>query len=109
MTKAIRIFRTGGPEVMEYVDVEVGEPGPGEVRVRVLASGVCHSDLHAIEHGFAARYPLLLGRPYAYGLAAGGQEGVEEVIRQTMAETDLTLALVGAHAATEVDRTWIAG
>ena len=30
MTKAIRIFKTGGPDVMEYVDVEVGEPGPGE-------------------------------------------------------------------------------
>ena len=32
--KAIRINRTGGPEVLEYVDVEVGEPGPGEARVR---------------------------------------------------------------------------
>ena len=31
------------------------------------------------------------------------------MIRQYMAETDLTLALAGAHAATEVDRTWIAG
>jgi len=29
MAKAIRMFKTGGPEVMEYVDVEVGDPGPG--------------------------------------------------------------------------------
>jgi isopentenyl diphosphate isomerase/L-lactate dehydrogenase-like FMN-dependent dehydrogenase len=51
----------------------------------------------------------LLGRPYAYGLAAGGQDGVDEVIRQLMAETDLTLALVGGRSAAELDRTWIAG
>jgi lactate 2-monooxygenase len=50
----------------------------------------------------------LLGRPYAYGLAAGGQDGVDEVIRQLMAETDLTLALVGARSASELDGTWIA-
>ena len=51
---------------------------------------------------------VLIGRPYAYGLAAGGREGVEEVIRQLGAETDLTLALVGAHSAGGLDRTWIA-
>jgi isopentenyl diphosphate isomerase/L-lactate dehydrogenase-like FMN-dependent dehydrogenase len=51
---------------------------------------------------------VLLGRPYAYGLAVGGQAGVEEVIRNLMAETDLTLALVGAHDVGELDGTWIA-
>ena len=38
---------------------------------------------------------VLLGRPYAYGLASAGQEGVETAIRHLMAETDLTLALIG--------------
>jgi lactate 2-monooxygenase len=51
----------------------------------------------------------LVGRPYAYGLAAGGQDGVDEVIRQLLAETDLTLALVGGRSIAELDRTWIAG
>jgi lactate 2-monooxygenase len=51
---------------------------------------------------------VLLGRPYAYGLAVGGQAGVEAVIRQLMAETDITLALLGAHSACELDRSWIA-
>jgi lactate 2-monooxygenase len=51
---------------------------------------------------------VLLGRPYAYGLAVGGQAGVEAVIRQLMAETDITLALLGAHSARELDRSWIA-
>ncbi len=46
MSKAIKIFKTGGPEVMEYVDVEVGEPGPGEVRVRHAACGLNFIDVY---------------------------------------------------------------
>ena len=51
---------------------------------------------------------VLLGRPYAYGLAVGGQEGVETVIKHLMAETDLTLALLGGTRACDLDSTWIA-
>jgi lactate 2-monooxygenase len=51
---------------------------------------------------------VLLGRPYAYGLAVGGRAGAEAVIRQLMADTDLTLALVGGHSVGELDETWIA-
>jgi lactate 2-monooxygenase len=51
---------------------------------------------------------VLLGRPYAYGLAVGGQEGVEAVIRHLMADTDLTLALLGAESAGGLDESWIA-
>lgn len=65
-----------GPGELGLRELEIGEPGPGEVRVRVLASGVCHSDLHAIEHGFSARYPLLLGHEGAGEIDAVG-EGVD--------------------------------
>jgi lactate 2-monooxygenase len=51
---------------------------------------------------------VLLGRPYVYGLAVGGQEGVEAVIRHLMAETDVTLALIGGTSARDLDSTWIA-
>ena len=51
---------------------------------------------------------VLLGRPYAYGLAVGGQEGVETVIRHLMADIDLTLALAGGIRARDLDRSWIA-
>jgi lactate 2-monooxygenase len=50
---------------------------------------------------------VLLGRPYAYALAVGGQRGVEELIQNLMAEIDLTLALAGAHAIRELDRSWL--
>ena len=38
---------------------------------------------------------MLLGRPYVWGLALGGEEGVRQVVRAFLAELDLTLALSG--------------
>jgi isopentenyl diphosphate isomerase/L-lactate dehydrogenase-like FMN-dependent dehydrogenase len=43
-----------------------------------------------------------------YGLAVAGQTGVERVIRNLMAEIDLTLALTGGHDVKTLDRSWIA-
>ena len=51
---------------------------------------------------------VLLGRPYAYGLAAGGQAGVEAVVNQLLAETDITLALAGGRASRDLDRSLLA-
>jgi len=51
---------------------------------------------------------VLVGRPYVYALAAGGQEGVEALIRQLLAETDLTLALAGGRAIRDLDRSALA-
>jgi isopentenyl diphosphate isomerase/L-lactate dehydrogenase-like FMN-dependent dehydrogenase len=48
---------------------------------------------------------VLLGRPYAYALAVGGQRGVEELIQNLMAEIDLTLALAGGHSLRDLDRS----
>jgi len=46
MPKAIHLSRTGGPEVLEYVDVEVGPPGPGEAQVRHHAVGLNFIDIY---------------------------------------------------------------
>ncbi len=50
---------------------------------------------------------VLLGRPYAYALAVGGQRGVEELIQNLMAEIDLSLALSGGHSIRDLDRSWL--
>jgi NADPH2:quinone reductase len=71
MPKAIRIFKTGGPEVMEYVDVEVGEPGPGEVRVRQAACGLNYVDVYYR----TGMYP----QPLPAGLGVEGAGVVEAV------------------------------
>jgi isopentenyl-diphosphate delta-isomerase len=46
----------------------------------------------------------LLGRPFVYGLALGGQEGVEHVLRSVLADFDLTMGLAGRDDAAEIDR-----
>ena len=71
MPKAIRIHKPGGPEVLQWEDVEVGDPGPGQVRVRHHAVGLNYIDVY---HR-SGLYPL----PYPSGLgleAAGVVEAV---------------------------------
>ena len=46
MPKAIRFHKTGGPEVLVWEDVEVGDPGPGQIRVRQHAVGLNFVDVY---------------------------------------------------------------
>ena len=78
MTKAIKIFRTGGPEVMEYVDVEVGEPGPGEARVRQHACGLNYIDVYFRTGLYPQSLPAGLGMEGAGVVEAVGS-GVTHV------------------------------
>jgi NADPH2:quinone reductase len=78
MVKAIRIARTGGPEVMEYVDVEVGEPGPGEARVRHAVCGLNYIDVYFRNGLYAQPLPAGLGMEGAGVVEAVG-EGVTHV------------------------------
>jgi len=47
----------------------------------------------------------LLGRPFIYGLAVGGQAGVEHVLENILADFDLTMGLAGRDRATDIDRS----
>jgi lactate 2-monooxygenase len=51
---------------------------------------------------------VLVGRPYVFGLAIAGEEGVCEVIRNLLGEFDLTLALCGVDAASGLNRDCLA-
>src|SRR4249919_1889780 len=46
MPHAIRVHRVGGPEVLQWEEVEVGDPGPGEVRLRQEAAGLNFIDVY---------------------------------------------------------------
>jgi NADPH2:quinone reductase len=61
MTKAIRFHQTGGPEVLQYEDVEVGEPGPGQVRVRHTGIAVNFIDIYFRMGRYPAQLPSGLG------------------------------------------------
>jgi NADPH2:quinone reductase len=77
MAKAIQITKTGGPEVMEYVDVEVGAPGPGEVRLRQAACGLNFIDVYFRTGLYPQPLPGGLGQEGAGTIEAVG-EGVTD-------------------------------
>jgi NADPH2:quinone reductase len=66
MATAIRMHCTGGPEVLELEQVEVGEPGPGQVRLRHAAVGLNYADTY-FRNG---TYPMPL--PAGMGVEAAG-------------------------------------
>ncbi|MEH6436503.1 quinone oxidoreductase family protein [Massilia sp. DD77] len=76
--KAIRIAANGGPEVMEYVEVEVGEPGPGEALVRQHAVGLNFIDVYFRTGLYPQPLPAGLGQEGAGVVEAVG-EGVAHV------------------------------
>jgi NADPH:quinone reductase-like Zn-dependent oxidoreductase len=61
MTKAFRIHQCGGPEVMQWEDVAVGEPGPGEARVRHHAVGLNYIDVYFRTGVYSQPMPAGLG------------------------------------------------
>ena len=72
MAKAIRFARTGGPEVLDYVEVEVGDPGPGEARVRNHAVGVNFIDVYFRTGLYPLQLPSGLGQEGAGVVEAVG-------------------------------------
>ena len=75
MDRGVVLTEVGRFGVREF---EVEQPGPGEVLLRVEASGVCHTDLHVARTGWRHPPPVLLGHEGA-GVVEGVGEGVEHV------------------------------
>jgi len=76
--KAIQITQTGGPEVMRIREVPTPVPGPGEVLIRVAASGVNFIDIYVREGRYANPVPFIPGQEASGTIAAVG-EGVKSV------------------------------
>ncbi|GAA2408171.1 alcohol dehydrogenase catalytic domain-containing protein [Streptomyces coeruleofuscus] len=67
-----------GKQVRVVTDLEVREPGPGEVRVAISAAGLCHSDLSVVDGTIPFPVPVVLGHEGAGVVEAVG-EGVTHV------------------------------
>ena len=67
MAKAIRVHKTGGPEVLQWEDVDAPEPGPNQVRVRHTAVGLNFIDIYYRKGVYAA--PQL---PFTPGVEGAG-------------------------------------
>lgn len=75
VTRAVQVKGPGGG--LELVERELGEPGRGEVLVRVEACGVCHSDTFTVEGGYPGiEYPRVPGHEIAGRIEAVGQDVV---------------------------------
>ena len=67
MVHAVRMHKPGGPEVLRFEEIEVGEPGPGQVRLRQTAIGLNFIDVYQR----TGLYPIA-NLPAAIGLEAAG-------------------------------------
>jgi len=79
MTKAIRIHATGGPEVLKWEDIEVGDPGPGQVRLQQSACGLNYIDVYGRSGMYpVGELPAVLGME-GVGVVDAAGEGVEDL------------------------------
>jgi len=78
MTHAIQIRKTGGPEVLEWQEVEIGDPGPGQVRIRQEAAGLNFIDVYHRTGLYAQQLPFTPGVEGAGVVEAVG-DGVTNV------------------------------
>ena len=75
MSKTVQISQFGGPEVMQLVDLAVGEPGPGQLRIRHQACGLNYIDVYQRTGLYPNALPLSLGMEGA-GIVEAVGEGV---------------------------------
>ena len=61
MPYAIRFRQTGGPEVLNWTPIEVGELGSGQVRLRQAAAGLNYIDVHHRTGYYSQPLPLIPG------------------------------------------------
>src|SRR2546429_9663524 len=77
MPKAIRIQQQGGPEVLKWEDVQVGDPGPGEARVRHKACGLNFLDVYQRSGLYKIALPSGMGNEGAGVAEAVGAGGTQ--------------------------------
>ncbi len=90
MPKAIRYHKQGGPEVLQVDDVAVGEPGPGQVRIRHTAIGVNFVDTYQRSGLYPMQLPQVAGNEGAGVVEAVGPNVTELKQGNRVAYTGLT-------------------
>lgn len=99
MTHAIRIHRHGGPEVLQWEPIEVGEPGPNEVRLRHSAIGLNFIDVYERTGLYAVELPAIPGREAAGVIEAVGAKVKQFSVGQRVAYVS---SVSGAYAQARV-------
>jgi NADPH:quinone reductase len=92
--KAIRLHKFGGPEVLNYDDVPLPEPGAGQARVKIEAAGVNYTDIYQRSGQYPGQLPATLGQEAAGVVDAVGSGVTDVKVGQRVAYT----AQPGAYA-----------
>jgi NADPH2:quinone reductase len=95
MTHAIRIHSYGGPDVLKWEAVEVGDPGPGQVRLRHTAVGLNFIDVYERTGLYPGALPTGLGREAAGVVEAVGSGVTDLKVGDRVA---YTLGVAGSYA-----------
>jgi NADPH2:quinone reductase len=85
MSKAIRIHKTGGPEVLTWEEVAVGEPGPNDIRLRHTAIGLNFIDIYHRDGLYPLPMPAILGTEAAGIVEAVGANVTDVKVGQRVA------------------------
>ena len=80
MVAAVRVHKHGGPEVLTFEDIEIGEPGQGQIKIKQRACGINFIDTY-FRMGM---YPSPVGMPFV-----AGNEGAGDVIAVGPGVTDI--------------------
>jgi NADPH2:quinone reductase len=105
--KAIQIKQTGGPEVMELVDLPVPQPKANEAVVKIAAAGVNFIDVYNREGRYKAPLPLVLGQEAAGTVSAIGadlQKDAKSVKVGDRVAYTMTLGSYAEYAAVPAER-----
>src|SRR5271170_6915902 len=101
--KAIQIKQTGGPEVMELVELPVPQPKANEAVVKIAAAGVNFIDVYNREGRYKAALPLVLGQEAAGVVSAVGSDVGGVAVGDRVAYT-MALGSYAPYAAVPADR-----
>jgi len=95
MVHAIRFHEAGGPEVMKWEEVEVGDPGPGEIRIRQTAAGLNYIDVYLRSGARPVPMPNGLGLEGAGEIVAVGDGVTDLAVGDRIGYADMPM---GAYA-----------
>lgn len=101
MAKAIRLHQTGGPEVLQLENVEVGEPGAGQVRLRHVAVGLNYADTYFRNGSYPIPLPSGMGVEASGVIEAIGPEVTNVAVGDRVTYTGF-LNTLGAYSTTRL-------
>lgn len=102
----IIVSNHGGRQVDGSISTFAALPSIAKViqkRIPILLDSGIRTGADAFKALAAGATAVCIGRPYVYGLAHGGQQGVEQVIQNFLADFELTMALAGCKNISEID------